>query len=203
MSVTIRVKMNQNVQAAMKRGQRGALLKSGMEIERAMKQTLSGPGGPTHVPSGVGSPPNRQWGELRSSCRTALRSDGNGVLSGATAKYAYTQEHGGHIKPRNSKWLTIPNRNMQIGYRRSARTLDLRFIPIRTELAALVAKRKYTRTFGTKKSPLGIKWYHANIGDVIYWLVKQVTLPPRPFIQRSLAAALPNIMRHWKGMLYK
>lgn len=159
MSITVRVKMNQNVQKALKNSQGRALTLSGLEIERAMKIVLSGSGGQGHTPSLPGAPPNRQHGELRSSVQSALRADGNGVLAGATAQYAKYLEHGAHptVTDKMRRWAWAMFRKTKNGLYK-----------------ALALTRK-----------------------------DKLTIAPRPFIQRSLDAALPKIMRHWKGMLHR
>lgn len=196
MSITIRVKMDPAFLGKVHAAARTPLRNSGMELERAMKLTLSVAGGASHTPSAPGMPPNRQHGELRSSVHNAATD--TGVIAGATARYAHMQETGGTIYAKG-KLLAVPIDRSAYG--KSPRMFPgLKFIPLRNlgALAGLLVQKwrvvnarggRYQRIANLRKS------------KALFALMRQVTLKPRPFVQRSLDAALPNIMKHWQGKL--
>jgi phage gpG-like protein len=84
------------------------------------------------------------------------------TAGGPGVPYAAIHEFGGVIKPRRRLWLTVPAKEKYV--RRRAREFALQFIEIKPgRLAALIDPR-------------------APVGDqVAYWLVKRVTIPPRPY----------------------
>jgi hypothetical protein len=183
------------IQNAVNRTKRTPLLRSGLEIERAMKIVLSNSSG--GLPSVPGMPPNRQRGELRSSCSTALTASGNSVVSGATARYARIQDKGGvthpTVTPRMRAWAwamyyklrgaaTTAMRGSRMAFRKGNVGRGMKRMA--DAQGAAGKEGLYLGIALTKKTKLTIK------------------LPPRPFVRPAWETAKGNIMRHWKGFLY-
>ncbi len=96
---------------------------------------------------------------------------------GSNVAYAAIHEFGGTILPRTAQWLTIPAEGVK-GYARDRN--DLHFVPVRPDLALLL-----------------------DGGDqLVYTLVKQVEIEPRPTFGPALEATKPRIPEVMGNTLY-
>ena len=96
--------------------------------------------------------------------------------------YAHLQEEGGIVRPKNKKWLTIPVEGgpamTPAGVSRYKTARDyprpLRFIKVRGSLALLVDERK-------------------RRSDIVYVLVKKVTVPGRYYMRDAFKEEAPKV----------
>lgn len=96
--------------------------------------------------------------------------------------YARVQEEGGTIRPRRGKFLAIPNSLTGAGVSRYASPRDvpgLRFVPTRGGASGMLV-----RDVGRGKS--------ARI-EVMFWLVRQVTLKPKRYLADGLDQAAQGL----------
>jgi hypothetical protein len=161
-----------------------------------MKILLSTPGGFGN-PGAKGAPPNRGSGELRSSVSSATAGHGAGIVVGAVAKHARTQNDGYTFTPKNVKWLTIPA--IPEAYRKRASDFpNLRFVPLPRggNLAALMRSDRWRSIPGTKMQRLvGCK------PEVVFWLVKKSTIGPHPYVIASLEKAIKEFPKHFRDIM--
>ena len=107
---------------------------------------------------------------VKSSGYVAVKLSAGG--GGEDVKYAATHEYGAEIRPKKSKWLTIPvHDELKTAIAGVGRVPSARDIPGLTFAMSL------------KKQPLLV---HEITGEVWYILRKRVTIPERPFMRPSL-----------------
>lgn len=195
-----RVKMNtRGVMAAAAAGRRRGLAKCAMLVEREAKRLLSRGGGKSHKPSAPGQPPHVQTGTLRSSLGFAVLPTGRAIV-GATEVYAKVHEHG-----TRGKGGTLPDIKAKSG---------ALAVPIHQD-----ARGKRPRDFGDQlvmvkrngKAPLLIrsagkttKTRTTNMRmDIMYILLKSVSIAPRPFMYPALVRARRMFAKQFAGVIHK
>lgn len=103
-------------------------------------------------------------GALRNSIILEMVGRYPGVTAGGPGvPYAAIHEYGGTIVPKNVQWLTIPARPAYVGHR--AKEFNLHFVARGPRFAELLTD---------------------DTDAVAYYLVKKVTIPPRPYMQPAI-----------------
>jgi hypothetical protein len=110
------------------------------------------------------------------------------VIGGAsiaiTHPAIFQKIYGGPITAKNGKWLTIPA--SASAYGKSARSLPLRFIPLRSDTALLALKDNTIKQHWKAKRHGGnvseaSAASHIKKNQVVFWLKKTVTQKPTPW----------------------
>jgi phage gpG-like protein len=157
-------------------------------VQRTAQELLSKGGGSNHTPSNVGDPPNLQTGALRTSITVAQKDETHYVV-GPTIKYGSVQEFGRpNIQPVTKQWLTIPFHPMAYGKR--ANEFELTFIQVREELALLVLKNAEKHKGKIIKKD-----------ELMFILVKSVSIPARPFMRPAFNKVIPQFPKLFHKML--
>lgn len=162
--------------AAVTRGVNEGLTAAAMTAAEAMRRGMSR--GPRWASSSPGSAPNVQRGGLRGSV-TFTPSTNFRSSAGSGLKYAKIHETGGVIQARGSLIpvpLNIAARRLREKVPGSLRSEDLQVIPRRGKPPLLVGKKRVKAVRylkGGKKLDVG--------GEPVFVLVRQVTIPPRPW----------------------
>ena len=173
-----------------------AVASSAVELQERIKERLNrkasniGNGG---TPSEPGGPPAKKSGTLARSIQAIdVTTDQNKPTwrVGTAEKYAKIQEFGGRIVPKKAKFLAVP---VGVAGQRAARDAkgDLRSLQLRVQRTAS-GKLLLVRDVGGR---------HAKT-EILFVLVKSVTLPARPYFRPSIAehsAALVDGLRYAMG----
>lgn len=176
------------LQQRIKQAQQKPLEKCAALVLQTAKGLLGHGGGSDHTPSLPDSPPNLQTGALRSSIQYA-KVDQNTYYIGPVIKYGGYLEHGAHIRPVSKQWLTIPVHPMSYG--KAAADFDLYFVPSKNEKVAFLFLKEAGKHRG--KSVAG--------GTMMFLLVKNATISPRPFMRPAMNKVSPQFPEFFSGML--
>lgn len=127
-------------------------------------------------------------GNLMASFRPSIVDNQDGTLSGGVFSdlvYARIHEEGGEIRPRRSKWLTIPLKRFPVGT--SARD--------HTDLQLVKSKKGglfLARPSRTQRIMKGSGLRPIVRGDELLWMLrKSVTITPKRYLKRAAEAAIP------------
>lgn len=177
----------------MRRIVRKAVEAAGLSAQAHAQQAVTG-GAPLHTRSG----------RLRQSIGYRVEEETGGVVlhlhaggSGGRGevRYAATQEYGATIRPVKGKFLAIPVGPALTGAgvaRVAPRDLPLRFVPTRRG-GVLVLKTD-------QRSASGRLTRQGRAGTVYFVLVREVTIPSRPYLRPALEDAArklgPTLSEH-------
>jgi len=136
--------------------------RSGDVLVKYLKQSFTKTS--MRVPSPPGSPPGTVTNRLRNSIQATIPENGS-LIVGTNERYARVQEYGGVLKPRTSKYLTVPANYEAAQLRANVKTLrsvpDLDFRPGRNPGVAFLFRGK----------------------RLMFVLKRSVRLPARPYMR--------------------
>lgn len=197
-----------NFKALAEKAVNHGLTMAAIELSGRMKAGMSR--GSRYSSSAPGSPPNVQRGRFRNSI-THTPGVNLRAAAGTNLRYGYTQEKGGVIRARHSKYLPIPiNAAAQRqqdkfgsstsyfggGFIRQGglRQLKLDFIPGRRGRAPMLVGKRAVK----------VKWSVGGGGflgfnGVPVWILKRsIKLPPRPWARPAMEKNKPALLAAFK-----
>ena len=131
-------------------------------------------------PNQLGGVRTHFYGDAAQATFFAVANDGATVT---VAQQGFRQRvEGGTIRPVRTKWLAIPARAEAYGKRPGEFSGQLDFVPVRADLALLVARdgTRGTRLTTNAKGKRVRKTGNVEAGLVMYWLKKEVNQAPDP-----------------------
>lgn len=167
---------------------RVGVVRAGIIVQTEAKKMLNrGASNRGATPSAPGQPPHKDTGTLGRSIQIDASDIGEErnapkVRVGTNLPYAAIHEFGGVIRPKRSRFLTVP-----IGQngRNVLRRGGLRSVPgvffIKTKRGGVMAARQYSKAKAAALEPLAI-------------LVTEVRMPRRPYMRPAVAKAKKPVL---------
>jgi phage gpG-like protein len=163
----------------------------------AQKHYLSGP-----RPSRLGVVTNRLRGSLSEGApelivdvqRQALKVHGR---IGTNVIYAPMHEFGAVIKPKKGRYLAIPT---ALAKTPAGALKDRYNRPLREIEHLFIARSRSGTLFAAERQPATGR-QQRSVFRVLFWLVRRVTIPARPFLNPALRDATPWIQERFQQAL--